>query len=422
MKKFACLAAPLALAACTTSTPVPEDMASVSDLPTGATRSPSGFATIGKVPPAAWPEDPPPQPARLDTFERRTATGSEADRAKAREDANGPEDFQREVERLMQLLPGAERGNFVELRLARDDTVETFPAPLLGAEVWFKRDAAATLAKYTRDPRFFAKTGGLTESEMQTLRGLWFKRLEKVPGGYGMSSDPSLGRLEISLGVTEAQFREVARREGWSWGDEVDFKFSPAQPTAFADPNLAGLVRSFAREETNATIRLTALGTGRITLKDGCFRLDSREPALVMFGYDAQLGRDAEGYLVVTSPGQTGNPYRIGEPGAWNAPNHVDEDWRDVKALREACGSDPILNVAVPSSQRTFALPYADWVLDYALVNDLTYDQAWDRIMACMAREEREGVMSIDVRDACVTQFNRKGQALPQPLPPPPPG
>ena len=162
---------------------------------------------------------------------------------------------------------------------------------------------------------------------------------------------------------------------------------------------------------------MTALGSGRIVLDDGCFRLEGQPRSNVMFAYDTQLARDSEGYLVVARPGATEGGYRIGEPGNWGAPNFVAEKWPDVIALRKACGNGPILNVADPSSERIFALPFADWVLDYTQVNWLTYDEAWDRIMACYVREERKGKRGLELRGSCVTQFNRKGVEGDPPMP-----
>ena len=406
----------LALAACRTAdTARPESEAPVAALgspaiPTGATRSPAGFLTIREAPPAAFPADPPPPPATLDSFARRTALGTEDGRAREWEAANGPEDFQQEVRRLMGLLPRAEAGNFVQLRLARDETSSRDPKPLLGAEVWFKRNAARTLAKYTRDPRFFAKEGGLSEADLSELQNMWIERLQPLGIASGVSGDPTTGVVSVELGVTEARFRAIAAEQEWTWGSEVRFVYAPEQPPAFREPALAAQVRAFAREGAFSTIRLLALGTGRIVLEDGCFRMAdaARNGPLVMFAYDAQLARDAEGYLTMTTPGET-TGYRIGEEGAWGGPNFVDETWPDVKRLRAACGEGRIVNVAQPQSLRSFALPYADWVLDYAQVNGLTYDAAWDQIMACMTRAERAGKKGLAAREACVTQFNRKG-------------
>lgn len=369
---------------------------------------PSPYLTIRSAPPTAWPADPPPKPRTLDSFARRTATGSDEERAKAWEEANGPADFQEEARRLMQVLPGAEPNNFVQLRLVRDETIPTEPRPLLGAEVWFKQDAAATLARYTRDKRFFPREGGVPEPVMQARRALWLDRLTPIGASWSVSGDPTTGRIDIELGITEAEFREIAAKNGWSWSDEVRFVFASAQPPAFADASLGSQVRAFVREPSAPVIQLLGLSIGTIVLEDGCFRLkatDKQPGPLVMFGYNTQLTKDEAGYLAV----QEGeHRYRIGEIGAWGGPNQVQPDRRETRALRAACGGGEVVNVGSPRSLRLFALPFPDWVLDYAQAKSLSYEEAWDEVIECMAREERRGRTGLAGRDACIDQFNRR--------------
>ncbi len=370
-------------------------------IPAGATLKGSGFITILESPPTPFPDNPPLEPQTLDTFARRTATGTPEERARAWEEANGSAEFQAEIQRLMQVLSQREPGNFVQLRLVRN--------PDVAAEVWFKRDAAATLGKYTDDPQFRPREGGLTQAEVDALSQIWIERTE--PGGVitSLSGDPVAGTLEIGVGVSEAQFREIARQRGWQWGDEVTFTFAPAQVPAFSDTGLERLVRVFAREHRRPGIRHMALFTGRIALEDGCFVLEPREPGgdrqLVMFGYDTQLGRDPQGYLAVTSA-VSNDRYRIGEMGNWGGPNGVDESNPDVKRLRQACGDAEVVNVPAPKSQRLFALPPGEWVLDSARVRGLTYVEAWDAVIDCLRRQENADRAGLDARNRCIRQFN----------------
>lgn len=366
----------------------------------------SQYLSIESAPPTAWPKDPPPPPETLDTFARRTSTGSEEDRAKAWEEANGPEDFQQEAQRLMQLLPSAEPDNFVQLRLVRDESVPTDPAPLLGAEVWFRERAAATLARYTTDERFFAREGGFSEADMEARRELWLDRLKFIDTSYTLSDDPTSGQIDIKLGITEAAFRELANEQGWSWDDGVRFTFASEQPPAFLDALLERQVRAFVREPSAPIVQLLALTIGTVVLDDGCFRLkgESRKPGpLVMFGYDTQLTRDEDGYPAVIDGDHR---YRIGEVGAWGGPNKVRSGSRETRALRAACGDSEIVNVGSPQSLRLFALPFPDWVLDYARAKSLSYEDAWDEVIGCMARNEKRGRVGMEARNACIDQFN----------------
>lgn len=212
--------------------------------------------------------------------------------------------------------------------------------------------------------------------------------------------------------MTEEIFMRVAEERGWQWGDEVDLEFVEPAPEAFPDPRLADLVRAFTREETSPAIQLTALGTGRVILQDGCFRLSPREGQdrgpLVMFGYRAQLALDDEGFLVVqTSDRWRSEKYRIGEVGAWGGPNGHDEGSVAVKTLRKRCGEGELINIGSPQSLRHFALPFADWLSDYARAKGLSYDDAWDEVIACYRKEERRGRSGLAMRDRCIQQFNR---------------
>lgn len=374
--------------------------------PSGQRSGSSQYLSIDSAPPSAWPTEPPPKPATLDSFARRTSTGSEEDRARAWAEANGPEDFQQEVQRLIQLLPSAEPDNFVQLRLVRDETVKTDPAPLLGAEVWFRKDAAATLARYTTDDRFFARQGGLSQADMEARREVWLDRLKLVDASYTLSGDPITGQIDIELGITEAEFRELASRQGWSWDDVVQFTFAAEQPPAFLDASLQDQVRVFVREPSAPVVQLLALTIGTIVLDDGCFRLEGEQGKpgpLVMFGYDTQLTRDENGYVAVID-GDT--RYRIGEAGAWGGPNQVRPGSRETRTLRAACGAGEIVNVGSPKSLRLFGLPFPTWVLDYAQAKSLSYEDAWDEVITCMAGNEKRGRVGLEARNACIDQFN----------------
>jgi hypothetical protein len=369
-------------------------------LPTGAELSPSGFATILKAPPPPFPQEPPPEPKVIDDFAKRTASRDPAVRAKAWEEANGSAAFQAELHRLGEILRREQADNFVQMRIVRDPTV--------AAEIWFKRDAADTLARYTSNPLFRPRQGGLNLAEQERLGQLW---VERSAGGDAISTvgvDP-LGSVEIGVAVEEAEFRRIAAQRGWALGPELTLNFPSPRPPAFADPALARFVRAFARETRAKGIQLLAGSRGRIILADGCFRLamrDSGEPGpLVMFGRDAQLIRDDQGWLtVIEERGQ--RRYRVGDLGSWPGPNTVDEDDPDVRNLRRQCGQGQVINVAEPESERLFGLPDPDWVADYARARKLSYRIAWREIIACLEREDASGRAGIAARDACIRQFN----------------
>ncbi|TMM46158.1 hypothetical protein [Qipengyuania marisflavi] len=405
----------LSLAACTALEPLSVD-AGTAALPTGATLQPSGHLSIGVTPPSAFPDDPPPMPTQLDSFARKTSLGSAADRDRAWQEVSLSPDTRAEFQRLRELLTREEAGNFIDVRLVHE--------PRLMGEFAFRRDGAATLARYTSDPQFRAVTINVDPAALERLREEWLERMQDGGPITSLSVITLEGRIELGVGAEEADFRRLAKRKGWDLSDpRLDFQFPPPQPEAFTDPRLASFVRAFAREDSAAGIRLTALGTGRIVLDDGCFRMadEAGKPQgnLVMFARGSQLTRDAQGYLAITGE-EADALYRIGERGAWGGPNGVDEKSPAVRALRKACGSDEIINVAAPRSERLFALPFPLWVLDYAHTKDMTYQAAWREVIACLEKQEKQGRRGLDARDRCITQYN--GWDYTGDVMPPPPG
>ncbi|HZG10037.1 MAG TPA: hypothetical protein VEZ70_13750 [Allosphingosinicella sp.] len=393
------LMAALLLGGCAATVP---DAAAPSSraLPTGAQLSPSGYLTIREAPPPPFPVEPPPEPEFVDDFARRTSSPDPAVRAKAWEEANGSPAFQAELQRLARTLAQAEPDNYVNMRLVRD--------PGVAAEVWFRRDAARTLARYTTEPLFRPREGGSDLAERERQHALWVARMQGEPRIHSVSMGVE-DRVKVGVAIEEAEFRAYAATRGWELSPAVTFSFASPQPPAFVDPSLARYVRVFAREANAKGIQLTGGFRGRIVLEDGCFRLPERESGepgpLVMFERHTQLGLDDENYLVVIGGPERERRYRVGEMGSWGGPNGIDEDDPDVRELRRQCGQGPLVNVAEPQSQRLFALPDPEWVADHARARKIPYREAWRRVIACMEREEarRPG---LGARDRCIRQFN----------------
>lgn len=374
-----------------------EEAAVSNGLPGGATTGPDGYWTISAVPPSPYPETVPADPSigkedMFDVYARENGLT----RAEAEDRINGPAELHTEMDRIAEAV--RKEPNFVELRMVRD--------PAARMEAWFTKDAAATLARYTESPHFIAREGGISSAAQEALRQLWLPRLQKASVG-SMSVDPFTGKVELGVGMTEAEFLALARKDGWDLSN-VTATYAQPQPAAFVDPAIARWIRAFPREHGKATIRLTALYHGTIVLEDGCFRLQSRAPdddgKLVLFSYRSQLALDDEGYLVVRSaPDRT---YRIGEPGAWGGPNAIDPANPEVKALHRRCGEGEVFNVAEPESARLFSLPFAQWVTNYAKSKGLTRQKSWGTVIDCMKREEAAGRIGLNARDACIKQFN----------------
>ena len=316
-------------------------------------------------------------------------------RSQAADQINGPPELRAEMERIAARIERENPDNFVQFIMVRDPSVRM--------EVWFERDAARTLAKYTTSPLFVAREGGMNAQRQEELRAIWLARFEEAGGAINSLSTDNISRkVEIGVGIPEAEFRALAREKGWELGPELLLHFPSPQPAKYTDPMIGKLVRYFARENTSPGARNTALFIGRIWLDDGCFRLEREdgEDPLVMFAYEANLTIDEDRYLNI------GTEYRVGEIGAWGGPAGYDENSEDVKALRAACGEGELVNVTFPGSNRLFSLPDPTWVTNYAQAKDMTRQAAWQEILACMKRRDRNGRGGLEARGACVRQFN----------------
>lgn len=314
--------------------------------PRGATIGPSGYATILSAPPTsaitAVPIAPPPPPA--DGRPTPLPMTREARVARAR--MMNPDEAAREAAQALNRRIGqAERGNYVGMRIVRD------PSPRFAFQ--FKRNAAATLARYTRDPRFTSREGGLTRAELQPIFDEWWKRFEPfrlVGGGSVYEFD---GVVRFDMNIDETEFREIAARKRWTLPERLELRFSPPRNPRSVDPALNRYVRVFARVDRKPALVHDALLRGRVILRDGCFRLTEygeQGEALVIFGRDVELGLDADNYMVLknTSPGRAAP--RIGEMMMWGGRRGYSEADPNVKLLRSRCGPGPIVSVGEPNS------------------------------------------------------------------------
>lgn len=391
IRRLAAIAILAALAGCATR---PHNAGAFLPL-TGARIGADGMATIAKVPPTPFPDEPPPQPAPAMSLIETYARDNGISVAQAEAEINGDAEFQRVLADVTAKLRQDHPANFAGVRIVRD--------PRVAAEFSFKRDGAATLARYTRNPQFRAVDGGRSEAEMQQLADLWIKRMqqENLPALIG--SDPFSGRITIEPGISETEWRALADARGWNWGQDVALRFvapaPPPQTEAGAFP-----FHIFPRSRAAATIVLTSATTGTVTLQQGCFRLGGKGAPLALFDRSAQIGRDRQGYLALFENGKPAG--RIGERMVWGGYPGADERDPDVVALRRACGTAPIVNVGLPQSARLFALPDPSWVTNYAAAKKIGYTAAWKRIIDCMQRRADEGAEGLELRTGCYDQYN----------------
>lgn len=315
-------------------------------VPRGASIGPSGYATILSAPATgpinAAPPPPPPPPADG----KPTPLPMTSEAVMAREMMMNPDDNATAAAQVLdQRIQAAERGNYVGMRIVRD------PAPRFAFQ--FRQNAAATLARYTRDPRFTFREGGIPTEELQPIFDEWWGRFEpyRLVGGGGVYEFD--GKVMFDMNIDEAGFREIAERERWTMPDRLELRFSGPRNSRSIDPALERYVRVFPRQDRQPAVVNLARLSGRVILRDGCFRLtehgDGGEP-LVIFGRDVKLGLDAEGYMALKDNSSDEAMPRIGERMAWAGPQGYSEADPAVALLRAKCGTGPIVAVGSPES------------------------------------------------------------------------
>lgn len=212
-------------------------------LPRGATIEPSGYATILSTPPAVATGGPPsvlapaPPPPTLPPPPngRATPLPMTPEAIAARESMMNPDEAARKAAMTLdRRLKLAERSNYVGVRVVRD--------PRARFAFQFRRNAAETLARYTRDPRFTTREGGIPTFELQPTFDTWWKRFEPfrlVGGGAVYQFD---GVVRFDMNIDEAGFREIAARERWTLPERLELNFSPPRNPRSIDPALARYV------------------------------------------------------------------------------------------------------------------------------------------------------------------------------------
>lgn len=315
-------------------------------VPTGAKIEPSGFATIERAPSApVSPSAPEPQLSEAGWYAREVGI-SEAEAAKRQREQ---QTIRMELDRLVAQLRINEAGNFTAARMIHK--------PDWAYELYFKRNPAQTLAKYTTNPRFKPALARYSREELEALIKPWTERFEahRLTGGWG--TDDTHGTAEFTMIVTEDEYRAVAAREGWGpVPDAIKLEFASPLPFPSVQEQARRFVRVFAQADRSTGIQLTAAGSGRIYLRDGCILVDGEKgPAkLAYFHRETGLGIDDQGYLALINRGTGKAAGRLGEEFTWAGPNAIKEDWPSVRELRAGCGAGDILNVGNPESSAAF--------------------------------------------------------------------
>lgn len=379
MKPRVQIIALLSLAACGSA-------AAQTVIPKGAKLEASGFATIEKAPPSPFPDRLPPsenRPKNETGFYARMAGISDAEAQKriAEQHQTRPQ-----FARLIGTLRAREAGNFTDARIVhKPDWAYVF---------YLKRNPEATLAKYIRHPHFRAALARFSREELNAIASPWVERFSRhrLLGGHG--SDATFGEVRMDLVVSEAEFRDIAAKEGWRVPDAIKLEFSePAVGAPVSDP-VRPLVRIFPQSDRALGATNQALLRGTIVLRDGCFFVTGQNgrDSLAYFAREVALGLDEQGYVALRT--RTPEPRhlgRIGEPFSWGGPIGTSETMPMARALRARCGNAPLMHVGVPDSSRLFEV--RPWVIDsIAERRKISREEAWRRFKKCLEeRETRKG-------------------------------
>jgi hypothetical protein len=311
---------------------------------------PSGYLTVEQAPPSTpVPDQPKPPSDKTIYAEIAGVSNEEAQRRLEQQQALRPE-----FERLMRQLRTREKGNYTDAELIH--------RPDWAYLIYFKQRPEETLRRYTRNPRFQARSARYTDEELRSLSQVWVDRLskERLLTGFGINARQ--GRVEVDMIVSEEEYTGIASRNAWEpLPDYMRLRFGEAPTGPAVDPEVAPGIRLFPQSDRNLGLHHQAGFSGRIVLRDGCFHVigfDSKEQ-LAYFPREVGLYRDAEGYLALRSRSPSGRHLgRIGEAFSWAGPISVGEDAPMVRELRAQCGTAPLMHVAIPESSALFNARY----------------------------------------------------------------
>ena len=321
-------------------------------VPTGATIEPSGYSTVETAPvtPAVKP-----RPDKRPTSEAGFyALGNGISQAEAMKRIAEQRAVFPEFEALLTTLRATEAGNFTSARMVHK--------PDWAYEFYFKRDAAASLAKHTRNPRFRPATANYSLAELEAIAKPWTEKFQKhrLTGGWGM--DDTWGTVDMMMDVTEAEYRAIAAKEGWGEVPApIRLSFARPLPAPGVDARIRPVIRAFAQNDRSTGMQLEAGFGGRIFMKDGCVLVarGKDQPSLAYFHRETGIGLDSAGYLALVDRATGKAKGRLGEQFSWAGPNSVKEESPGVKELRAACGNAPLFNVGNPESANVFAKRYS---------------------------------------------------------------
>lgn len=178
--------------------------------------------------------------------------------------------------------------------------------PEYRVKVAFTRDAAATLARYTRDPLFVpVERSGTSETELlaETRRVVD----DLVGAGIGFTSaspDIMTGRGEVNLAVERDEALAAARSAHIRIPDYIDLVAPPPLKVAVPAPFPGGAARlaAFPRAKFRRSGISLLMGSGRVQpyVRNGCLVLDTEDgPVTILWPYEATPDLSRNGVIEI---------------------------------------------------------------------------------------------------------------------------
>jgi hypothetical protein len=173
------------------------------------------------------------------------------------------------------------------------------------AVVLFTGDAAAHLARYTRDPRYWPKSAGLTHSQLRALQDSFGKLLVQLDIHSTYSSGDEENN-QVTFAISEMDKYREAVAAGRIKPNPHVLIVQDKGPIARA-PQSAGPVKHFPQFKFPGRAG-EALLTGKLEGRNGCLTIGDN---LLLWPSNAQLSLGADGVPVVG--GGPGRPLRVGD-------------------------------------------------------------------------------------------------------------
>jgi hypothetical protein len=173
------------------------------------------------------------------------------------------------------------------------------------AVVLFTGDAAARLARYTSDPRYWPKSVGLTRRQLRALQDSFGKLLLQLDIHYTFSQDDEENN-QVTFSVSEMDKYRRAVADGRLKPHPHVRIIADKGPIARVVQS-AGAVTQFPQFKFPGRLMDAAL-SGTLEVKNGCLTIGD---SLILWPSNARLTLDAGGVPVVG--GGTGRPLRVGD-------------------------------------------------------------------------------------------------------------